>query len=1422
MYDTKLARKILEKLDDVFPDKLHLLELREALQEYEQVPLDVWLSAVQALRLEHKLQGEFLSEGTSIADAAALYITDLGRSDLQAASSPSVNDRNLKALGLMTEPSEQFQENIRFIQQAEQANPELRRKRERQEADLNAVYARHLGRNGPEVERQEHLLKDARVWAREESRKIIADGVRDVQELKARVVKQTWDEFVRAHAYYSDLRLGYRQFASVLWDEEWPSLNDSATVAIQERAAANAPRSVRVSPSKAGRAAWAACPRAADAHSSEPPRPFKTERGARRFLNTKIRHSAGGRFNFARSDKGWLALPISSGVITGSKPARTFQEFLPTTAVAVSDPPTMEGLLQRVLDDRLAEPSCSLGEEWRFADIERDAWKRVGHAYEGRKHTSVDELVVKAVHDLENSLFAVHPNAGTASVASFFGSWQVWRHVSDFCEQISKSPAVRRLDGAPEHARDRVYEQCWVYAHEVSAGAQVNDIVPKPSPKTRAAHSVGVPAESARDSSASEASSRPLPGEPLLPAVLNNGPANRNTQPSAERTIRKYEEGGHLLAQRALENLRSRSGRREKKIADQLASATARLQERREELGRASGGRQDIGAVLHQQGSALCMEIVGVAATEAADGVREFADGLLLSQNRLGVHANLLREYTGILVSEVRKVLNASEVFQVEPLLPWGQDSISQKAIQTCEEIIAGRRKAGDRWEYDTENVESAPGHWPPIVQQWEGFKEAHRIEPSPDCERIPESALRAILGGSYGIAAQEVAWEQIRLAGADLCRHYGPFLLLPTETGNPPERVPDSTADAKFWREREDEFRKHGTGDNGTVVALWFSAGDQWRFRAGSGAESSRQRPESVFKSLAREATKGLACPQSNEQWVEWLNALRRTKYAKLSSTGSHTISERELERMQASGENIPAGGMIRFVPAPKGTDSGDGATAPSRTGIGGVETQRAWDTTTITIEDVFNSSADFCLELRSRVTSHAGPIQTGRPARHEIKSLADDTFSVTRDRLITEHAEKKNQILGQVARTGNSGGHLPALTKWACESLRETILALADAYVEAFTLFGVPADVQAEKDIEASAKQMAAGSISGVSGELSLIATRTNRPAGHSGGHLNREIDASMLSALKEGRLRLKRQRIEVNNSASPAPRRPTPPEPGRAEHSTREAGPSSDRTLTGTMADLQELPSKFQNRFETAKAKAELEYANRSETSPHHPQFAEHPVNYILLIQKVFFAYCEEARNACREDVWSVVKARQATEAALPLICDHYFVRKHGDRAEEKKSAFRSLFAEGVFLDPKGKQHLSELVTLAEGAATGPPIKTGRNEDHTRPTTADVPGTPTTERDVEATPTLTPDATGKAIPVRAELLRAFKAKGRTQGVKITDPMVAHAADPKWNDRTMVTWWKRNDDRCKPPHDKKIRAVLGKEPSTIWPKTS
>jgi hypothetical protein len=92
------------------------------------------------------------------------------------------------------------------------------------------------------------------------------------------------------------------------------------------------------------------------------------------------------------------------------------------------------------------------------------------------------------------------------------------------------------------------------------------------------------------------------------------------------------------------------------------------------------------------------------------------------------------------------------------------------------------------------------------------------------------------------------------------------------------------------------------------------------------------------------------------------------------------------------------------------------------------------------------------------------------------------------------------------------------------------------------------------------------------------------------------------------------------------------------------------------------------------------------------------------------------------------------------------------------------------------------------------------------------------------------LTQSGTGKSVnrkgadPVAAEriaLLENFKATAREQGIKVTDLMVAKAAKPgKWNTRTMVTWWKRNDRKCEPPHDKLIRAVLTKNPATLWPK--
>jgi hypothetical protein len=89
-------------------------------------------------------------------------------------------------------------------------------------------------------------------------------------------------------------------------------------------------------------------------------------------------------------------------------------------------------------------------------------------------------------------------------------------------------------------------------------------------------------------------------------------------------------------------------------------------------------------------------------------------------------------------------------------------------------------------------------------------------------------------------------------------------------------------------------------------------------------------------------------------------------------------------------------------------------------------------------------------------------------------------------------------------------------------------------------------------------------------------------------------------------------------------------------------------------------------------------------------------------------------------------------------------------------------------------------------------------------------------------------TPETEGSELrckPVardRTALLDDFKVKAREGGLKVTDKMVARAANPgKWNDRTIVAWWKRNDPKSTPGHDKKIRALLARDPASIWSRT-
>jgi hypothetical protein len=108
----------------------------------------------------------------------------------------------------------------------------------------------------------------------------------------------------------------------------------------------------------------------------------------------------------------------------------------------------------------------------------------------------------------------------------------------------------------------------------------------------------------------------------------------------------------------------------------------------------------------------------------------------------------------------------------------------------------------------------------------------------------------------------------------------------------------------------------------------------------------------------------------------------------------------------------------------------------------------------------------------------------------------------------------------------------------------------------------------------------------------------------------------------------------------------------------------------------------------------------------------------------------------------------------------------------------------------------------------------------EDSTKPS-HERKTAPKAEEEAPAPPvTSKPDTeVDPVVTERASLIAAFKAKARAQGFRATDARIAKAANPKWNDRTMVTWWKSNDVRCKLSHDRKIRAVLARDPFDVWP---
>jgi ribosome-binding protein aMBF1 (putative translation factor) len=183
-----------------------------------------------------------------------------------------------------------------------------------------------------------------------------------------------------------------------------------------------------------------------------------------------------GRWSeIAQRDCGWLPpLPIRSPRDYQGPPTNmNVAEFVREVDAGENIALPLEYQLQQVLAGRSPSLTCVLGPAWKFDAIERDAWLRRGHQFEGRRAAGRVQELIRAVHDIEPALLSQHPVLPAEAVADFWTSWNISRHLADFCRQISEASGPQHIHETDlMEAIQFVERQLAAFAHEIRVGSR--------------------------------------------------------------------------------------------------------------------------------------------------------------------------------------------------------------------------------------------------------------------------------------------------------------------------------------------------------------------------------------------------------------------------------------------------------------------------------------------------------------------------------------------------------------------------------------------------------------------------------------------------------------------------------------------------------------------------------------------------------------------------------------------------------------------------------------------------------------------------------------------------------------------------------------------------------------------------------------
>lgn len=148
------------------------------------------------------------------------------------------------------------------------------------------------------------------------------------------------------------------------------------------------------------------------------------------------------------NESGWDApVPIRSPIGIGIQAPKLLREFMPISSVGAAPEFDLHETVDRTFFEQMGGYVCYLDSRWDFLEIETNAKRRGGYEYAGRNFGTILQVVVGAMHDLEIALRNRKPNLAGVSVADFWQSWQVERHIADFCIRLAGSSTARNIAG---------------------------------------------------------------------------------------------------------------------------------------------------------------------------------------------------------------------------------------------------------------------------------------------------------------------------------------------------------------------------------------------------------------------------------------------------------------------------------------------------------------------------------------------------------------------------------------------------------------------------------------------------------------------------------------------------------------------------------------------------------------------------------------------------------------------------------------------------------------------------------------------------------------------------------------------------------------------------------------------------------------